>query len=994
MMKHYKLPSFLAMLLIVLSSASVWAQETIEIRGKITDSKDGVPLPGVTIIEKGTTRGTATDINGEYSMNVSPNAVLVVSFIGYLQEEIAVNNRSIIDYSLIEDITTLGEVVVVGYGTQRREDVTGSVATVSEKDFNLGQMTTPEQLLQGKVAGVQITSNGGAPGSGARIRIRGGSSLNANNDPLIVIDGVPLDNTQVSGAANPLSFINPNDIESFNILKDASATAIYGSRASNGVIIITTKKGKRGDALQVNYSTTLSIAQIASTVDILSGDEFRQVVQQQGDANQIALLGNENTDWFDVVFRDAFSQDHTVSLTGAYKILPYRLSVGYLNQDGILKTSNLERTSGTLNLNPTFFDSHLKVNLNLKGTINKSRFADEGAIGAAARFDPTKPVYDPENSFGGYYEWVDGNNPHSNATRNPLSLLEQRDNVGEVKRGIGNLQLDYTLPFFPDLRANLNLGYDVTEGEGYDRSPVTSAANYVTGGSVSKYSQTKTNKLLDFFLNYVTELPSIKSRVDVTGGYSYQSFLTEQPPYARLNVAGDTLSPPPNLIKNPLILTSFFGRMNYTFNDRYLLTVTLRRDGSSRFSEENRWGMFPALALAWRISEENFLKNSDFVSDLKLRAGYGVTGQQDIGTDAGAYFPYLPTFTYSDETAMYQFGNTFYRTLRPSGYDRNIKWEETETWNVGLDFGLVENRLSGSVDYYYRKTKDLLALVPVASGTNLTNELFSNVGNIEGSGIEAALNYTVINSTRLLWDISANITFNQIEITNLSKVEQRDAIGIPVGGIAGGTGNRIQVHSVGYAPNAFYVFEQVYNSDGKPIEGLYVDRNGDGVVDDLDKYRYKSPNADMFFGFNSQLQYDKWSLGFALRGSVGNYMYNNINSDIGAYRNISFSNYLTNVASDVLNTNFENNQYFSDYFVEDASFLRMENITLGYDFGSVFQEKANLSVALNVQNAFVITNYKGLDPETQFTGGNIGGGIDNNFYPRPRMYSFMLNLGF
>lgn len=420
MMKHYKIPCFLVLLL-MLANVSAWAQETIAIRGKITDSRDGTPLPGVTIIEKGTTRGTATDINGEYTMNVSPGAVLVISFIGYLQEEIPVNNGTVIDYSLVEDITTLGEVVVVGYGTQRREDVTGSVATVSEKDFNIGQMTTPEQLLQGKVAGVQITSNGGAPGSGARIRIRGGSSLNANNDPLIVIDGVPLDNTQVSGAANPLSFINPNDIESFNILKDASATAIYGSRASNGVIIITTKKGKRGDELQVNYSTTLSIAQIASTVDVLSGDEFRQVVQQQGNANQIALLGNENTDWFDVIFRDAFSQDHNISLTGAYKVMPYRLSVGYLNQDGILKTSNLKRTSGSLNLNPTFFDNHLKVNLNLKGTINKSRFADEGAIGAAARFDPTKPIYDPENNFGGYYEWVDGGNPHSNATRNPLS---------------------------------------------------------------------------------------------------------------------------------------------------------------------------------------------------------------------------------------------------------------------------------------------------------------------------------------------------------------------------------------------------------------------------------------------------------------------------------------------------------------------------------------------------------------------------------------------
>ena len=994
MKQHYKLSCVLTLMLSVFLSTSLWAQETAEVRGRITDSKDGTPLPGVTIIEKGTTNGTATDIDGNYSLDVGPNTTLIISFIGYLTEEIYVGNRSVIDYALVEDITTLGEVVVVGYGTQRREDVTGSVATVSERDFNIGQMTTPEQLLQGKVAGVQITSNGGAPGSGARIRVRGGFSLNVNNDPLIVIDGVPLDNTQVSGAANPLSFINPNDIESFNILKDASATAIYGSRASNGVVIITTKKGRKGDKLSVNYSTTLSISQVMSTVDVLSAEEFREVVKQQGDDAQIGLLGDDNTDWFDVIFRDAFSQDHNLSLSGAYKNLPYRVSLGYLDQDGILNTSNLKRTSGSVNLNPTFFDNHLKVNLNLKGSINKSRFADEGAIGGAARFDPTQPVYDPGNSFGGYYEWVDGNNPHSNATRNPLSLLEQRENRGEVRRGIGNLQLDYTLPFFPDMKANLNLGYDRTEAEGYDNSPVTSAANYIVGGSESKYSQEKTNKLLDFFLNYVKDLPEIKSRVDVTGGYSYQSFLTEQPPYARLNVAGDTLSPPPNLIKNPLNLVSFFGRVNYTFNNRYLLTATLRRDGSSRFNEDNRWGMFPALALAWRINEEAFLKDVNLMSELKLRLGYGVTGQQDIGTGAGAYFPYLPTYTYSDETAMYQFGNSFYRTLRPSGYDSDIKWEETETWNAGIDFGIIENRLSGSVDYYFRKTKDLLALVPVASGTNLTNELFSNVGNIEGSGIEIALNYDVVNSDRFSWNVGANMTFNKIEITNLSKVEEKDAIGIPVGGIAGGTGNRVQVHSVGYAPNSFYVFEQVYNSDGKPIEGLYVDRNGDGVVNDLDKYRYKSPNPDMFFGFHSQMQYDRWSLGFALRGSVGNYMYNNINSDIGAYRNISFSNYLTNVASDVLNTNFDNNQYFSDYYVEDASFIRMENISLGYDFGSAFNDKVKLNLALNVQNAFVITKYGGLDPETQFTGGNIGGGIDNNFYPRPRMYSFILNVGF
>lgn len=993
MMKQYK-TYFLTLMLGVLFSASSWAQDMIEVRGKVTDSQGGAPLPGVTILEKGTTRGTATDIDGQFSLNVSPNATLVVSFIGYSTEEINVGGRSVIDISMVEDIATLSEVVVLGYGTQKRSDVTGSVATVSQKDFNIGQMTTPEQLLQGKVAGVQITSNGGAPGSGARIRIRGGSSLNANNDPLIVIDGVPLDNTQVSGAANPLSFINPNDIESFNILKDASATAIYGSRASNGVIIITTKKGRKGDDLSVNFTATLSLSKIASTVDVLSGDQFRDLITNLGDEEKIALLGSENTDWFDMIFRDAISKDYNVSASGAFKNLPYRISIGYLDQDGILMTSNLKRGSGSLNLNPTFFKDHLKVNLNFKGSINNNTFADAGAIGAAARFDPTKPVYDPGNNFGGYYEWVDGENPHSNATRNPLSLLEQRNDRGDVKRGIGNLQLDYTLPFFPDLRANLNLGYDRTEGEGYNNSPPSAASVYAQGGKVSRYSQEKTNKLLDFYLNYVKEIKSIDSKVDVTGGYSYQDFLTEEPPYAEFNSEGKVIKPAPALKKNPLRLVSFFGRANYTFKDRYLLTATLRRDGSSRFSEENRWGVFPAMALAWRINEESFLKGSNLISDLKLRAGYGITGQQDIGTGAGAYFPYLPTYTYSDETAMYQLGDTFYRTLRPSGYDRGIKWEETETWNAGLDFGFLGNRLTGSLDYYRRKTKDLLAQVPLASGTNLTNELFTNVGNIEGSGIEAALNYHVVNTINFSWNVGGNITFNEVEITNLSKVEPENAVGIPVGGISGGVGNRIQVHSVGYAPNSFYVFEQVYDGNGRPIEGLYVDRNEDGEINDLDKYRHKSPNPDMFFGFNSQMRYSNWNFGFVLRGCVGNYMYNNINSDIGALRNVSFSNYLTNVASDVLHTNFSNNQYFSDYYVEDASFLRMENINLGYDFSSHISSKYRLSLAFNVQNAFLVTKYKGLDPETQFTNDNVGGGIDTNFYPRPRMYSLILNLGF
>lgn len=955
------------------------------VRGTVTD-ENGSPLPGVAVVVKGTTRGTSTDANGNFTLAVPANATLVVNYIGFTSQEVQVGNRANLSITLQPDTKALQEVVVVGYGTQKKSDVTGAVTAVTSEEFVKGQNTTPEQLIQGKVPGVQITTNGGAPGSGSRIRIRGGASLNASNDPLIVIDGVPVDNAATSGAANPLNFLNPNDIESFNVLKDASAAAIYGSRASNGVIIITTKKGKAGQKLSVNLSTQNSISVVNDEVDVLSADEFRAVVNERGSASQRELLGEASTNWQDLIYRNAFTTDNNLSVSGAYKVLPYRVSVGYLNQEGVLKTSEFERITGAISLNPSFFNEHLKVNLNYKGAKTNSRFADQGAIGAAVAFDPTQPVY-VENEFGGYFQWLDANgNYNPLATRNPLSMLKQRTDKGEAYRSIGNIQLDYKFHFLPDLRANLNLGYDRSESDGYTLTPANFAPDAPSGGRRTQFEQTKTNELVDFYLNYVKELQGLSSRIDATAGYSFQDFENDRPNFVPTNAAGVPLSDQePGLPNNQIYrLKSYFGRLNYSLMDRYLLTATVRYDGSSRFSEDNRWGTFPALALAWRVNEEDFLKSSSTVSNLKLRLGYGITGQQDIGE---RFFPYLPRYSYSDNTAQYQFGNDFINLFRPEGYDTGLKWEETTTWNAGIDFGFLNNRITGSLDYFFKDTKDLLALVAVPAGTNLTNELITNVGNLETKGLEAVLNFVAIDNEKLTWNIGLNATFQDREITSLSKVEDDSFEGYPVGGIAGGTGNNIQINTVGYAPNSFYVYKQVYDQSGKPIEGLFADLNEDGVINEQDKYRYKNPEADVYLGINSDVAYGNWNLSFVARGSIGNYMYNNVYSNLGAYRSFSFPGYLSNVSSNVNETNFQEFQYFSDYYVENASFLRMENISLGYDFGRLFDETLTLRLSANFQNVFVITDYNGLDPE-------IAGGIDNNFYPRPRMYTLGLNIGF
>ncbi len=975
--------TFVLTLLSLFLLQSGYAQ-TKTITGTITDAGDNSPLIGATVAIKDASGGAITDENGAFTVRVPESAnTLIISYTGYVTQEVDITGKTNIQLALTGEDAYLKELVVIGYGTTKKSDLTGSVVAVSSEDFNKGAATSPQQLIVGKVPGVQITSGGGRPGGSARIRIRGGSSLNASNDPLIVIDGVPVDNNAIDGAANPLSLINPADIESFNILKDASATAIYGARAANGVIIITTKKGTSGK-LHLDFSTIASMAKHTKLVDVLTGDEFRALVDSNGNDAHKALLGTENTNWQEQIYQDAFSTDNTLSFSGGIKGLPYRLSLGYLNQNGILLTDNMNRISAALNLNPKFLDDHLTLDLNFKGSRAKSHFADGGAIGSAVFFDPTQPVYAPtmnEVELGGYFEWLDPatHKPNTLAPKNPLSMLEQKEDNGTVDRSIGNLQLDYKFHFLPELHANLNVGYDFSSSNGTVVWPATSAGFYNVQGSMRQYSQEKKNKLLEYYMKYGKYFEDAKSNFDILVGYSYQDWLRESPAYP--TVTGVATTPAGNPFKTQNTLVSFFSRLNYNFDERFLLTATVRRDGSSRFSPETRWGTFPSVALAWRLGQENFLRTSDVISDLKLRLGYGVTGQQDIGSD----YPYLARYTLSDSSASYQFGDEYYLTLRPEGYDANIKWEETATYNAGLDFGFVGGRISGSVDYYFKKTKDLLAIIPVPIGSNLTNRILTNVGNIENKGVEISLNTVPVSSEDVTWNFNANATFNKSTITNLSKVQDETSEGVLVGGIGGGVGNYIQIHTVGYNPYAFYVYQQVYDAEGKPIEGLYVDRNGDGVFNDKDKYRYQSPEADVYLGFNTELDVKNWSLGFSARANIGNYLYNNFNANSGAYQSFGFPNYLGNVPRNTLYTEFTKYQTWSDYFVDNASFLRMDYASLGYNFGQIFNNKLGLRLTATVQNVFVLTKYKGIDPE-------IAGGIDDNFYPNPRVYSLGLNV--
>ena len=975
--------------LAMLLSLPAIAQNSV-IAGKVTDSKDGSPLSGVSVLAKGTTYGTQTGADGAFRLSAPAGTkTLIITYIGFATQEVAVGTGTIA-VSLVQTSGTLNDIVVIGYGSVKKKDLTGSIATVTAKDFQKGAISTPEQLISGKVAGVSIISNGGQPGSGSTIRIRGGSSLNASNDPLVVIDGVPLDNEGVNGAGSALSFINSNDIESFSILKDASAAAIYGTRAANGVIIITTKKGKSG-GLKVNFTTLNSVSNVTKQVSVLNGDQVRSIVNELGTTAQKAMLGTDNTNWQNQVYQNAIGTDNNISLTGGIKNLPYRLSIGYSNLNGVLKTDNLQKTSVALVLNPTFFDNHLKVDVNLKASAENARFAAQGAIGAAIYFDPTKPVYSGNKNYSGYYEWVNPDGTlNSLAGKNPLGLLNQRFDESTPERSIGNIQVDYKFHFLPDLHANLNLGYDAAEGKGTIYVPADAASEFTRKGENNHYKQTKMNTLAEFYLNYVKDIPSIRSHVDVTAGYSYNNYLSTNYAYPDYQADG-TINPSSALPNFPFdkpehTLISYFGRLNYTYADKYLLTATIRRDGSSRFAPSNRWGVFPSAALAWRIKQEGFLKNSRVVSDLKLRAGYGITGQQDgVGN-----YDYISYYSLSNTTASYQFGNTYYQMFRPGGFYANRKWEQTATANIGLDFGFLNNRISGSVDVYQKKTSDLLNFIPQPAGTNFAAYIMANVGNMENKGVEFTLNATPVKTKDMTWDVSFNITYNKNTITNLTVVpDDKNYPGFESVNINGVQGFAF-INAVGGPKNTFNLYKQVYGKDGNPLEGLMYDKNRDGIINEDDKFKGKDADPTVFMGFSTNFTYKKWSAGFVLRSNINNYVYNNVYSNNGRLNQILSSAVIGNASTNYLTTRFSGNsdiQLLSDYYVQNASFLRMDNFNIGFNVGKIYHNRATLRVSAIVQNVFVITQYTGLDPE-------ISNGVDNNFYPRPRTYSLGLNLDF
>ena len=982
-------------------SVNTFAQQIV-VKGIVKDTT-GEPIIGANVIVKGTTNGTITDFDGNFLLNANKGDIIIISFIGYRSQEAqAAASMNII---LKDDTELLDEVVVIGYGSVKKDDLSGSVVAIKAEEMNKGAVTSPQELIMGKVPGLSVSQGDGAPGAGSTIRIRGGASLNASNDPLIVIDGIPVSNDAAPGTPNALATINPNDIETFTVLKDASATAIYGSRASNGVIIIQTKKGTQ-DKIKVSYSGTFTAKDPYKRIETLDAQSFREVMQaqypegtaQSADIQRILnVYPNQSTDWQDAIYQTGLSTDQNIGIAGKAGFMPFRISLGYNTEKGTLKTSKYERYTGAVNLSPKFFDNHLSVDINVKGTINKNRFADSGAVGAAAFFDPTKPIYDEENRYNGYWNWgiVQGAQADL-ATQNPLSLLYDRNNHGTTKRSLGNIQLDYKIHGLEDLHANLNLGYDVAKTTGRNfvnsNSVQSSLDKTFTGlGQGNTWNNLRRNHLLDFYMNYAKNIESIKSNFDIMAGYSWQHFYYANHDITYSNPTEDLgakegytydenerhyIRDDHRRIPYENYLISFFGRLNYNFMDRYLLTATLRRDGSSRFSENNRWGLFPSAALAWTISNEPFMKATENVlSKLKLRLGYGVTGQQEIGD-----YQYITSYSFSTNPNTTYLGTTL---LKPNGYSPDLKWEQTTTYNVAIDFGFLNNRINGSIEYYQKHTKDLLNTISAAAGTNFINLITANVGKMKNKGVEANVNAIAIQSKDFTWEVGYNITWNDSKITKLTTTFNPDYQGIDAG--------TNQKHQVGEMPGTFYLYQQVYDENGKPIQNAFVDRNNDGQITEADRYlTHKSPMAKVYMGFSSQFSYKKWDLGFNLRANFGNYVYNGVASGNSTSNNYGGKGFITNLYNGFQDTGFTllntSEQMASDYFLENASFLKMDNLTLGYSFQNLFAAKLSGRISASVQNVFTISKYSGLDPEC--------GAIDSNIWPRPRTYTIGLNLNF
>ena len=993
-------------------SATAFAQQVI-VKGHVKDSA-GEPIIGAAIRVNGQSGGAVTDIDGNFSIKADKGATVTVSYVGYEQAQVSVSNNMVI--TLQEDNQSLKEVVVIGYGVAKKSDLTGSVTALKPDSKNKGVVVNAQDLMQGKIAGVNVTGDSGEPGAGTQIRIRGGSSLNASNDPLVVIDGVPMDNNKVNGSANLLSTINPQDIESFNVLKDASATAIYGSRGSNGVIIITTKKGRAGQKPTVSYSGSLTVSSKKKTHDMMDGNEYRAFVKGifGEDSDPYKALGTANTDWQDLIYRTAVSHDHNLTVAGSVKdVLPYRVSVGYTGQQGILKTSKYDRYTASVNLNPSLLDNHLTLNLNAKGMYSENHKANTDAIGAAVDMDPTQDPYSFTSpyhialiggnmeqtlkNFGGYFEWPTPASAlgdaqwaftkHKDATKNPLAVLYGSDNKQTTRSFIGSADIDYKVHGFEDLRLHATLGLEVAEGKDKNTCYQFDPANMYYGGS-SNNKNLKRNELLTAYAQYYKDINK-NHHLDVMAGYEYQHFffrynnswMQYYPATAGEN-AGKVFNDQPDFDKSENFLVSFFGRANYILMNRYYLTATVRRDGSSRFQEH--WGTFPSFAFAYKIKEEKPFRDLNWLSDLKLRLGYGVTGQQEGISN----YLWIAQYRVGGPYGYYPMAGDG-KLYTPKYFNKDLKWETTTTYNVGLDFGAFDQRVTASVDWYYRKTKDLINNAPVAALSGFADMGLQNIGSLKNTGVEVALGWKVVQTKDWFWSLDYNFTYNKNEITDLTGVSEG---GLPV--LTGANidqSNKVLAHQVGYAANSFYVYQQVYDQNGRPIEGCVVDRNGDGEITEGDRYLYKNKAAPVTMGLSSRLEYKNWDFGFTLRASIGNYVYNNfdqakrLTSENAIWAQ---SAYLPNrPLTSLFWQSDHNTSKLTDLFVQNASFLKCDNITLGYSFNNLFVKGFSGRVYATASNVFTITKYDGIDPE-------VGSGIDNNLYPRPFSFIFGLNLNF
>lgn len=973
-------------LLLTFISTSINAQD-INVKGRVID-ENGEPIIGANILVKGTTNGTITDYDGNFTLEVSDkNAIIRIGYIGYKDYEVSASQQNLV-IVLKENTEMLEDVVVIGYGTVKKSDATGSVTAIKPDDFNKGLQTTAQDALVGKMSGVNVVSGSGAPGSSATIRIRSGASLSASNDPLIVIDGVPVDNSTIEGGGNVIGAINPNDIETFTILKDASATAIYGSRASNGVIVITTKKGTSNKP-QVNYSLNLALSTTTKRLEVLDAEEFKSFVPTVTGVPSNPSFGTASTDWQDEIYRPAFSQEHNLSISGKIKEkTPYRASIGYTNQAGVIRNNDYQRVTFNGGISPKFFDDHLSVDLNLKMSYESNDKVDDSVVSSALRYDPTRPVKTGSATAStdpglGYFIWMNGNSPMAIQTDNPVALLElQKDNTS-ILRSIGNANINYKVHNLEDLSFTLNMGYDILSSKEDKDVPELAGMMYTSNmkdgtGLMYDGKQEKKNALLDFYGTYAPDWGE-KHNFNVMAGYGWQHFWRKYNT-TTLSPEGEELFSPTHY-ETEYYLLSLYGRLNYTFNNRYMLTATLRADASSRFASNNRWGYFPSVALGWKISEEDFFKDQDVMTDLKLRLSYGQTGQQDILND----YPYMTTFNVSYPESSYLFGNTWYQTYRPNGYDPDIKWETTTTYNAGIDFGFLNNRIYGSIDYYKRHTKDLLNTINVIAGTNYAPVLTTNIGAMDNQGAEFSINFVPISTKDWNWSVGFNYTWNDSKITKLNMVDSDDNF-VQTGSISD-TGKTVQVFMVGERPYTFYLAKQAYDASGKPLEGQYIQPDGSISSTETRYATGKSSLPTSYLGFNTQISYKNWDFAISGHGSFGNYMYNYVAADQYVQSVYSDQGSYSNILKATQETGFQTQQLYSDYFLENASFFRIDNISLGYTFHKLWNSSSSLRLTFGVQNVAVFTGYSGIDPE-------IYSGIDREVYPRPRTYSFSASLSF